>query len=86
MFPRIIEKYDGHTYDFTLLKGNETYVFRFTDETRDHMLRLLGRYASNAELSLSWLDTVLITRNIPPVEPTELPLILEQRAHQIHLR
>ena len=36
-----------------MVKGNERYVFLFDDESRAETLRLLGRYASNPELSFT---------------------------------
>ena len=47
-----------------LVKGNEQYVFLYSDENRAETLRLLGRYASNPELSFSWYDAAVLSQKI----------------------
>jgi hypothetical protein len=47
-----------------LVKGNERYVFLFDDERRAEALRVLGRYASNPELSFSWYDAAVLSQRI----------------------
>jgi len=48
----------------TLTKGNERYVFRYTDETNTELLRTLGRYAADPELSFSWYDAAVVSQKI----------------------
>jgi len=39
-----------------LVRNGEQYVFTFVDSDRDAMLRVLARFASDAELSFTWFD------------------------------
>jgi hypothetical protein len=58
-----------------LVKGEERYVFLFDDASRAETLRVLGRYASNPELSFSWYDAAVLSQKIrqqtqaPPPAP-----------------
>lgn len=48
--------------------GAETYVFKFTDDTRAECLRTLGRFATDPALSFSWHDVAVVSckvRNRP---------------------
>ncbi len=47
-----------------LVKGAEQYVFFFDDSNRTEMLRTLGRYAANPELSFSWYDAAVLSEKI----------------------
>ncbi len=47
-----------------LVKGNERYVFLYSDGARAETLRTLGRYASNPELSFSWYDAAVLSQKI----------------------
>jgi len=47
-----------------LVKGEERYVFLFDDASRAETLRVLGRYASNPELSFSWYDAAVLSQKI----------------------
>lgn len=47
-----------------LVKGEERYVFLFDDSHRAETLRVLGRYASNPELSFSWYDAAVLSQRI----------------------
>ena len=47
-----------------LVKGEERYVFLFSDETRAETLRTLGRYASNPDLSFSWYDAAVLSQKV----------------------
>lgn len=47
-----------------LVKGKERYVFLYNDSNRSKTLRVLGRYASNAELSFSWYDAAVLSQKI----------------------
>ncbi len=50
-----------------LVKGEERYVFLFDDNNRSEVLRTLGRYASNPELSFSWYDAAVLSQKIRQV-------------------
>jgi hypothetical protein len=47
-----------------LVKGAERYIFFYTDEMRAETLRMLGRYASNPELSFTWYDAAVLSQKI----------------------
>ena len=47
-----------------LVKGDQRYVFLFTDENRGETLRTLGRFASNSELNFSWYDAAILSQRI----------------------
>ncbi len=47
-----------------LAKGEERYLFLFNDDSRAETLRMLGRYASNPELSFSWYDAAVMSQKI----------------------
>ena len=66
-----------------MVKGNERYVFLFDDESRGETLRLLGRYASNPDLSFTWQDAAVLSQRIRQEAPVsdkrfDLPLPLDQ--------
>ena len=47
-----------------LVKGEERYVFLYTEANRAETLRVLGRYASNPELSFTWYDAAVLSQKI----------------------
>jgi hypothetical protein len=47
-----------------LVKGEERYVFLFDDKHRSETLRMLGRYASNPELSFTWYDAAVLSQKV----------------------
>jgi hypothetical protein len=47
-----------------LVKGDERYVFLFDDASRAETLRVLGRYASDPELSFTWYDAAVLSQKI----------------------
>jgi len=47
-----------------LVKGTERYVFLYNDSNRAETLRVLGRYASNPELSFTWYDAAVLSQKI----------------------
>ena len=47
-----------------IVKADERYVFMFDDDSRAETLRMLGRYASNPELSFSWYDAAVLSQKI----------------------
>ena len=56
-----------------LVKGAERYVFLYDDASRAETLRVLGRYASNPDLSFTWYDAAVLSQkirqDIPKPEP-----------------
>ena len=47
-----------------LVKGQERYVFLYDDGNRAETLRILGRYASNPQLSFTWYDAAVLSQKI----------------------
>lgn len=56
-----------------LVKGAERYVFLYDDASRAEALRVLGRYASNPELSFTWYDAAVLSQKIRQEEKTRAP-------------
>ena len=64
-----LETVDSNTVEkeikvIALVKGEEQYVFLYNGANRAETLRLLGRYASNPELSFSWYDAAVLSQKI----------------------
>ncbi|HID78228.1 MAG TPA: hypothetical protein EYP56_19820 [Planctomycetaceae bacterium] len=47
-----------------LVKGVERYVFLYDDASRAETLRMLGRFASNPELSFTWYDAAVLSQKV----------------------
>lgn len=47
-----------------LVKGEERYVFLYDEDSRAEALRVLGRFASNPELSFTWYDAAVLSQKI----------------------
>jgi hypothetical protein len=47
-----------------LVKGCERYIFLYDDASRAATLRVLGRYASNPELSFTWFDAARLSEQV----------------------
>ena len=47
-----------------LVKGAERYVFLYDDSSRAETLRVLGRYASNPDLSFTWYDAAVLSQKV----------------------
>ncbi len=47
-----------------LVKGAERYVFLYDDANRAEALRVLGRFASNPDLSFTWYDAAVLSQKI----------------------
>jgi len=47
-----------------MVKGEERYVFLYTEETRTELLRTLGRFAADKELSFTWYDAAVLSHKI----------------------
>jgi hypothetical protein len=60
-----------------LVKGEERYVFLYDDASRAEALRVLGRYASNPELSFTWYDAAVLSQKIR--QETEKPALNRPR-------
>ena len=57
----------GVTQDINVLalvKGEERYIFLFDDDNRAETLRVLGRFASNPDLSFTWYDAAVLSQKV----------------------
>ncbi len=54
-----------------LMKGDERYVFLYSDDNRVETLRTLGRYAANPELSFTWYDAAVMSKKIRDIATEE---------------
>lgn len=50
-----------------IMHDDEVYVFKFDWQSRGEVLRTIGRFASNPELSLTWDDACYIARRLREV-------------------
>jgi hypothetical protein len=66
--PRRLPHGDSYVNDdinvLALIKGKERYIFLYDDSQRAETLRMLGRHASNPELSFSWYDAAVLSQKI----------------------
>ena len=46
------------------VKGRERYIFLYEDSQRAEALRVLGRFASNPELSFTWYDAAVLSQKV----------------------
>ncbi len=65
-----------------LVKGEERYVFLYDDSSRAETLRVLGRFASNPDLSFSWYDAAVLSQKIRQ----EAPKVERPQRFQMPLR
>tara|TARA_Y100001960_G_C14050062_1_gene529349 strand:+ start:99 stop:368 length:270 start_codon:yes stop_codon:yes gene_type:complete len=70
-----------------LVKGEERYVFLFDDKHRSETLRMLGRYASNPELSFTWYDAAVLSQKVRAISqaPEEQPAAIPEARFQLPL-
>ncbi|MGL4942522.1 MAG: hypothetical protein ACRC46_04950 [Thermoguttaceae bacterium] len=66
-----------------LVKGEERYVFLYSESNRAETLRVLGRYASNPELSFTWYDAAVLSQKI---RQESLRQSMEQEYQQVSSR
>ncbi len=52
-----------------LVKGSERYVFLYDDASRAETLRVLGRFASNPDLSFTWYDAAVLSQKVRQETP-----------------
>jgi hypothetical protein len=55
-----------------LVKPPERFVFLWRDTDRDAVLRVMGRFASNPELSLTWGDVAVLAQKVHEMERGEI--------------
>jgi len=61
-----------------LVKGEERYIFLFSDQRKGELLRTLGKYASNSQLNFSWYDAAVLSQKVrkasqQPPAPVDFP-------------
>jgi hypothetical protein len=68
-----------------LVKGRERYIFLYEDSQRAEALRVLGRFASNPELSFTWYDAAVLSQKVRnSASASELPE-LGKRSRRMNL-
>ena len=72
-----------------LVKGSERYIFLYDDSNRAKTLRMLGRYASNPDLSFTWYDAAVLSQrvrqNSQPIENFDRRFSLPESTDQLDL-
>jgi hypothetical protein len=67
-----------------LIKGEERYVFLYNADNRVEMLRTLGRYAADPQLSFNWYDAAVMSKKVRDLAYEDLVSQLQdsQAGHQ----
>ena len=60
----------GEVSIVAIVKDEERYVFMYDDDSRAETLRMLGRYASDPELSFTWYDAAVLSQKIRKAQPS----------------
>jgi hypothetical protein len=47
-----------------LVKGSERYVFLYDDNSSPELLRTLGRFAADPQLSFTWYDAAILSQKV----------------------
>lgn len=47
-----------------MVKDGQRYVFMYDDNSFDHLLQMLGRYAADPELNFSWYDAAVMSQKV----------------------
>lgn len=47
-----------------LVKGEERFIFLYTDRNKAETLRTLGRYASDPTINFSWYDAAVLSQKL----------------------
>lgn len=47
-----------------LVKGEERFIFLYTDSNKSETLRTLGRFASDPELNFTWYDAAVLSQQL----------------------
>ncbi len=68
-----------------LVKGAERYVFLYDDASRAETLRVLGRFASNPDLSFTWYDAAVLSQKIRQGLPAQNEPIPSERRFNLPL-
>lgn len=73
-----------HMNVLALVKGDERYVFLYIDKERAELLRLLGRFASNPELSFTWYDAAVLSQKIREASKADTEHHHNEQIDEIH--
>lgn len=66
-----------------LIKGEERYIFLFNDNNRTEMLRTLGRFAANPQLSFSWYDAAVMSKKVREMASAEEAKVAPDRPESV---
>ncbi|MBL8890745.1 MAG: hypothetical protein JNL67_12270 [Planctomycetaceae bacterium] len=55
-----------------LVKGEERFIFLYTDSNKSETLRTLGRFASDPEINFSWYDAAVLSQRLRQNQTTEV--------------
>lgn len=55
---------EGGINVMALNKGEEKYIFLYSDSHKADVLLTIGRFAGNPELSFSWYDAAALSRKV----------------------
>jgi hypothetical protein len=53
-----------NTRAVTLIKGKERYIFVFDLKYKPEVLRTIGQFASDPELSFNWHDAAVLSQRV----------------------
>ncbi len=53
-----------------LIKGEERYVFLYDDDSAETLLRTLGQYAADPNLSFTWYDAAVMSQRVAKLRGT----------------
>ncbi|MEN6507142.1 MAG: hypothetical protein ABFD92_21610 [Planctomycetaceae bacterium] len=54
----------GNARKLVFVKGTERYIFLFTPSEEDKLMRTMGRFAANPELSFTWYDAAVCSHHV----------------------
>ncbi len=55
-----------------LVKGEERFIFLYTDQNKTETLRTLGRFASDPAINFSWYDAAVLSQRLRKNESDNL--------------
>ncbi len=62
---------NGEINVVALVRGEEQYIFMFDNANRTETLRMLGRYAADPELSMTWYDAAVLSQKVREMAPAK---------------
>lgn len=67
-----------------LVKGEERFIFLYTDQNKGETLRTLGRYASDPEMNFSWYDAAVLSQKLRQNhsdDPMRIDRVVQESGH-----